>query len=48
MTRVRDTFEPDQQTHRFYDDLYRNVYRRMYQQLKPLYEELYHLFPGKV
>lgn len=47
MTRVRDTFEPDQQTHRFYDELYRNVYQRMYQQLKPLYEELYRLFPGK-
>jgi sugar (pentulose or hexulose) kinase len=45
MTRVRDTFMPDPQACKLYDELYQKIYRRMYRQLKPLYEELYRLAP---
>jgi sugar (pentulose or hexulose) kinase len=38
MTRVRDTFEPDEKIHARYDDLYYGVYRKMYNRLKPLYQ----------
>jgi sugar (pentulose or hexulose) kinase len=41
MTRVKDTFQPDPETHRLYEELYRNVYNRMYPQLKPLYEAMW-------
>lgn len=40
MTRVSRVFEPDPDTHRAYDRLYREVYRQMYGQLKPLYERI--------
>ncbi len=40
MTRVRDTFEPDAQTHARYDELYRGVYKQMYPRLRPLYERM--------
>jgi sugar (pentulose or hexulose) kinase len=38
MTHVRDTFEPDANAHRRYDDLYHGVYKKMYERLKPLYQ----------
>ena len=38
MTRLRDTFEPDAQTHAHYDELYHGVYKKMYNSLKPLYQ----------
>ncbi len=38
MTRVRDTFEPDEKIHARYDELYYGVYRKMYNRLKPLYQ----------
>jgi sugar (pentulose or hexulose) kinase len=40
MTHIRDTFEPDKQTHIRYDELYRGVYKKMYDRLKPLYESM--------
>jgi len=40
MTRIRDTFEPDQRTHQIYDHLYREVYLQMYRQLHPLYKAI--------
>jgi sugar (pentulose or hexulose) kinase len=40
MTRIRDTFEPDQHTHQIYDHLYREVYLQMYRQLHPLYKAI--------
>ncbi len=40
MVRLGDTFEPNEKTHRLYDELYRRVYQRMYASLKPLYEEI--------
>ena len=40
MTRISDTFEPDQHTHAAYDELYHHIYLRMYRQLKPLYDAL--------
>jgi sugar (pentulose or hexulose) kinase len=40
MTHVRDTFEPDKQTHARYDDLYYSVYKKMYGRLKPLYDSM--------
>ena len=40
MTRIRDTFEPDQRTHQVYDHLYREVYLQMYHQLHPLYKAI--------
>jgi len=38
MTHVRDTFEPDANAHKRYDDLYHGVYKKMYERLKPLYQ----------
>jgi len=40
MTRIGETFEPNMQNHRIYDELYHNVYRKMYKLLKPLYENI--------
>lgn len=40
MTRIGRFFEPDNDTHKIYDQLYRRVYRQMYHRLKPLYEEI--------
>ncbi|WP_255376055.1 FGGY-family carbohydrate kinase, partial [Oleiphilus sp. HI0080] len=37
MTRVGKRFEPDQQVHKVYDRLYKEVYLKMYKQLQPLY-----------
>jgi sugar (pentulose or hexulose) kinase len=40
MTRIGDVFDPDQTTHKIYDELYHRVYRKMYQRLRTLYQEI--------
>ena len=40
MTRVVETFDPDPDRQRLYDQLYRRVYQKMYARLKPLYEDI--------
>lgn len=40
MTRVSETFEPNPENHKLYDELYKRVYLKMYKRLQPLYEEL--------
>ncbi len=40
MTRVADTFEPNIENHKLYDQLYKQVYLKMYQRLKPLYQAI--------
>lgn len=40
MTRIRDTFEPNEHTHQVYEHLYREVYLQMYRQLHPLYRAI--------
>lgn len=40
MTSVGDVFEPDFQTSRLYDQLYKNVYLKMYKRLQPLYRQI--------
>jgi len=40
MTRIGKRFEPEAQTHKTYDRLYREVYLKMYKQLKPLYRSI--------
>ncbi len=40
MTRVRDTFDPDPENHKLYDELYNRVYLKMYDRLAPLYKEI--------
>ncbi len=40
MTRISNTFEPNQANHRIYNELYQKVYCQMYKRLKPLYEEI--------
>ncbi len=40
MTRVGDIFEPDFQTSRMYDQLYKEVYLKMYKRLQPLYRSI--------
>lgn len=40
MTHSGQTFEPNPEAHRLYDELYSRVYSRMYGKLKPLYEAL--------
>jgi sugar (pentulose or hexulose) kinase len=43
MTRLGETFQPDQTRHSIYDHIYQRVYLKMYERLRPLYEELYPL-----
>src|ERR1035437_9539745 len=40
MTRIADTFHPDERAHAVEDAQYRTVYRKMYPRLQPLYEAL--------
>lgn len=40
MTRVADTFEPNMENHKLYDQLYKQVYLKMYRRLKPLYQAI--------
>ncbi len=40
MTHKGETFEPKQENHAIYNELYRRVYLRMYSHLKPLYDEI--------
>lgn len=40
MTRVGKVFQPEEETRKLYDRLYRDVYLRMYDQLKPLYKSI--------
>lgn len=40
MTRTGATFEPIQENHKIYDELYNKVYLKMYSRLKPLYDEI--------
>ncbi len=40
MTRPGDTFQPDPDATRLYNDLYTRVYKKMYPQLKDLYKEI--------
>ncbi|HAF62964.1 MAG TPA: carbohydrate kinase, partial [Anaerolineaceae bacterium] len=40
MTHTGETYEPNMQNHRIYDDLYHQVYCKMYKLLKPLYENI--------
>jgi sugar (pentulose or hexulose) kinase len=40
MTRLGDTFDPDQKRHEMYTELFEKVYKRMYKQLKPLYNDI--------
>lgn len=40
MTHSGERYEPDPQSHRIYDALYRQVYKKMYRRLKPLYEDI--------
>jgi len=53
MTHIGRYFEPDFNTHKIYDQLYKRVYMQMYKKLKPLYEEIrsitgYPKRPGEV
>jgi sugar (pentulose or hexulose) kinase len=40
MTHIGRYFEPDINTHKIYNQLYKRVYMQMYKKLKPLYEEI--------
>lgn len=40
MTRVGQVFEPDYQTTRLYDQLYKQVYLKMYKRLQPMYRAI--------
>ncbi len=40
MTHKGQTYEPINENHRIYDELYQRVYCRMYDRLKPLYDEI--------
>jgi len=41
MVRIKDTFQPNPQTHAIYEGLYQHVYKRMYKQLKGLYQAMH-------
>ncbi|PKO18343.1 MAG: carbohydrate kinase [Chloroflexi bacterium HGW-Chloroflexi-10] len=40
MTHLGDSFEPNMENQKIYNDLYNRVYLKMYKRLKPLYEEI--------
>ena len=40
MTRVGETFTPDPQNHRVYDELYKEIYLKMYPKLQPFYKKI--------
>jgi len=40
MTRVEQSFSPNQSNVHLYNKLYQQVYRKMYKQLKPIYQEI--------
>ena len=40
MTRIGKTFQPIEENHLIYDELYKRVYTKMYSHLKPLYHEI--------
>jgi sugar (pentulose or hexulose) kinase len=40
MTRISETFEPNNQNHKTYDEIFQEVYCKMYKRLKPLYEKI--------
>jgi sugar (pentulose or hexulose) kinase len=40
MTHVGESFEPNPQTHRIYDELYQKVYLQMYDKLRPCYRQI--------
>ncbi|HAK40617.1 MAG TPA: carbohydrate kinase, partial [Synergistaceae bacterium] len=40
MTRLSDTFYPDPQNKKLYNELYNRVYLKMYDRLAPLYKEI--------
>ncbi len=40
MTRVGDVFEPNQQNHLLYKELYEQVYKPLYKKVQPLYEAI--------
>lgn len=40
MTHQGDSFEPNLENHRFYNELYHRIYLKMYKRLKPLYQEI--------
>lgn len=40
MTSVGDVFEPDFQTSKLYEQLYKDIYLKMYKQLQPLYKSI--------
>jgi sugar (pentulose or hexulose) kinase len=45
MTRLGETFEPDQGHYDMYNELYHRIYKRMYARLKPLYNEIREIIP---
>ena len=47
MTRLGQTFLPDETRRAIYDHIYQRVYLKMYERLRPLYEELYPLTRGR-
>ncbi len=40
MTRVGETFSPDPQSHRVYNELYNEIYLKMYSKLQPFYKKI--------
>jgi len=40
MTRIKDTFEPDPENQKLYNEIYNRVYVKMYDRLSPLYREI--------
>lgn len=49
MTRISDTYEPNEQNRKLYDQLFNDVYCQMYHRLKPLYERIQNItgYPPK-
>ena len=43
MTRPGDVFQPDADTAKLYDQLYKQVYRPLYGRLAPLYRSIRHI-----
>jgi len=40
MTRIKESFQPDEKNVELYDELFHKVYLKMYKQLKPIYQQI--------
>jgi sugar (pentulose or hexulose) kinase len=46
MTRVSETYHPNQENHALYERLFQDIYRKLYKRVKPMYEKIGAILSG--